>query len=117
MTTETNGEKILVNADKTAAIQAQEEDIANKLKLEELRLRIQEKSEFLDFRKQWSKNLLKLLVLIVLFNALFLIAVGLRWLIFLDEWLVRLIIAGSFLEVIALAKIVVDFLFKEQPKA
>lgn len=115
--TEINDEKILVNADKTAAVIAQEEDIANKLKLEELRLRIQEKSEFLGFRKQWSKNLLKLLVLIVVFNALFLIAVGLKWLIFLDEWLVRIIITGSFVEVIALAKIVVDFLFKEQPKA
>lgn len=111
---ELNGEHSLMRADKAAAIQAQEEDVTNKLKLEELR--IQEKAEFLQFRKNWSKNLLYLVIFIVGFNALFLIAVGLKWLVFMDEWLVRIIITGSFVEVLGLAKIVVDFLFKEPPE-
>ncbi|MFA9288599.1 MAG: hypothetical protein ACEQSA_01835 [Weeksellaceae bacterium] len=84
------------------------------LQLQELRLR--EKTDFLSFRKEWSRNLLYLVVFIVVFTALFLIAVGLGWLSFMDEWLVRIIIAGSFVEVLGLAKIVVDFLFKEPPE-
>jgi len=87
------------------------------MELEELRLKIQEKSEFLSYRKQWSKYLLLLLVAIVVFNAAFLVSIGLGWLTFADEWLVRIIITGSFVEVLGLAKIVVDFLFKEQPKS
>ncbi len=83
------------------------------VQLEELRLR--EKSEFLAFRKQWSRYLLILVIAIVVFNAIFLIAVGKGWLRFQDEWLVRIIITGSFVEVLGLAKIVVDFLFKEPP--
>lgn len=78
-------------------------------------LRLREKSEFLAFRKQWSRYLLILVIAIVVFNALFLIAVGKGWLQFKDEWLVRIIISGSFVEVLGLAKIVVDFLFKEPP--
>lgn len=87
------------------------------IKLDELKLKIQEKSEFLSYRRQWSKYLLTLLIAIVLFNAMFLVTIGLGWLQFNDEWLVRIIITGSFVEVLGLAKIVVDFLFKEQPKA
>lgn len=83
------------------------------VQLEELRLR--EKSEFLAFRKQWSRYLLMLVIAIVVFNAIFLVAVGKKWLQFQDEWLVRIIISGSFIEVLGLAKIVVDFLFKEPP--
>jgi len=81
-----------------------------------LELKLQEKSEFLEFRRQWSHYLLILLVAIVVFNAIFLLAVGKNILTFTDEWLVRIIISGSFLEVLGLAKIVVDFLFKQQPK-
>lgn len=111
---ETNGELQLKNADTSTVQAAQEVDMMMKLKLEELR--IQEKAEFLQFRKNWSKNLLYLVIFIVVFNAAFLIAVGMKWLVFLDEWLVRIITTGSFVEVLGLAKIVVDFLFKEPPE-
>ena len=104
----------LPGIEETVTEEALAEEAKYKVKLQQLQLK--EKSEFLEFRKQWSKNLLTLVILIVVFNALFLIAVGLGWLTFLDEWLVRLIIAGSFVEVLGLAKIVVDFLFKEPPK-
>jgi uncharacterized membrane protein (DUF485 family) len=79
-------------------------------------LRLKEKIEFLSFRKQWSTYLLSLVVAIVLFNAGFLLLIGMKALTFQDEWLVRIIFAGSFVEVLGLAKIVVDFLFKEPPK-
>jgi hypothetical protein len=85
------------------------------LQLQELRLK--EKSEFLNFRRQWSTYLLSLVVIIVVFNALFLIAIGMKILQFDDEWLVRIIFTGSFVEVLGLAKIVVDFLFKEPPQS
>lgn len=74
---------------------------------------IRERIEFLDFRKEWSRNLLWLVIFIVAFNAVFLIAIGMRWLTFEDEWLVRIIFLGSFIEVLGLAKIVVEFLFAE----
>lgn len=79
-----------------------------------LELKLQEKEEFLGFRKRWSKYLLTLVVFIVLFNALFLIAVGKSWLRFNDEWLVRIIVTGSFVEVLGLARIVVQFLFSNE---
>ena len=111
---DTNGETQLKKVDTSTIQEAQEIDMMIRQKLEELR--VQERSEFLQFRKTWSRNLLYLVIFIVGFNALFLIAVGLRWLTFMDEWLVRIIITGSFVEVLGLAKIIVDFLFKEPPK-
>lgn len=87
------------------------------LELQLEKLNLQEKFEFLSYRKQWSAYLLTLVVMIVIFNAFFLIAIGLDILQFQDEWLVRIIFVGSFLEVLGLAKIVVDFLFKEPPKS
>lgn len=83
--------------------------------LEELQLK--EKAEFLSFRKLWSTYLLALVIFLSVFYAFFLIAVGKEWLRFTDEWLVRIIVTGGFAQIIALAKIVVDFLFKEQPVA
>lgn len=99
--------------EETVIDDAQQMEKNLQVQLEELRLR--EKSEFLAFRKQWSRYLLILVIAIVIFNALFLVAVGKKWLQFQDEWLVRIIITGSFVEVLGLAKIVVDFLFKEPP--
>lgn len=87
-----------------------------KLKLQLETLNLQEKSDFLAYRKQWSTYLLSLVIAIVAFNAMFLITIGLGWLQFADEWLVRIIITGSFVEVLGLAKIVVDFLFKDPPQ-
>ncbi len=78
-------------------------------------LRLRETADFLSFRKNWSTKLLWLVIGIVIFNAVFLLAVGLGWLRYEDEWLVRIIITGGFLEVLGLAKIVVEFLFAEFP--
>lgn len=101
-------------SEKKAIAEAETEQKQFALQLQELRLK--EKAEFLNFRRQWSTYLLLLVVCIVLFNAGFLIAIGLRFLAFEDEWLVRIIFTGSFVEVLGLAKIVVDFLFKEPPQ-
>jgi len=100
--------------EKTVIEEAETEQKQFELQLQELRLK--EKAEFLNFRRQWSTYLLSLVMIIVFFNALFLIAIGMHLLQFEDEWLVRIIITGGFVEVLGLAKIVVDFLFKEQPK-
>jgi hypothetical protein len=78
-------------------------------------LGLREQIEFLNFRKEWSQKLLLLVVFIVAFNALFLVIVGLGWLNYADEWLVRIVITGSFIEVLGLAKIVVEFLFRDYP--
>ncbi len=78
-------------------------------------LKYQERAEFLQFRRRWSMALLGVVYIIVIFDILFLIAVGLGWLSYLDEWLVRIIFIGNFIEVIGLARIVVDFLFKLPP--
>lgn len=78
-------------------------------------LGIRERIEFLNFRKSWSEKLLILVISIVIFNAAFLLLVGFGVLRFEDEWLVRIIITGGFLEVLGLAKIVVEFLFKDFP--
>lgn len=112
--TQTQSDQSVLKAEVEATEEAAEERALIKLQYEELRLR--EKSEFLHFRKRWSNYLLILLVFIVLFNAVFLLAVGDGWIRFEDEWLVRIIVTGSFVEVLGLAKIVVDFLFKEPPQ-
>lgn len=82
------------------------------LKFKELQLNAEQ--DFFSFRKQWSQILLYLVIFIVIFQSVFLLAVGLKWLVFSDEWLVRIIITGTFAEVLGLAKIVVDFLFKQR---
>ncbi len=87
------------------------------IKLQFEKLSVQEKFDFLAYRKQWSTYLLTLVIAIVGFNMMFLVTIGLGWLQFSDEWLVRIIFTGSFVEVLGLAKIVVDFLFKEPPKS
>ncbi len=110
-----NGIQNTVAIEETVIADAQAETKQFELKLEELRLK--EKAEFLAFRKQWSTYLLTLVVIIVVFNSFFLLAIGLNILQFQDEWLVRIIFTGSFVEVLGLAKIVVDFLFKEPPKS
>ncbi|MFW5703237.1 MAG: hypothetical protein ACOCXQ_00175 [Patescibacteria group bacterium] len=78
-------------------------------------LRLREAREFLNFRKSWSNKLLWLVIMIVIFNAIFLLMVGFKVLTYEDEWLVRIIITGGFIEVLGLAKIVVEFLFKDFP--
>lgn len=80
-----------------------------------IELKYQERAEFLQFRRRWSMALLGVVYIIVFFDIIFLIAVGLGWLSYLDEWLVRIIFIGNFIEVIGLARIVVDFLFKLPP--
>lgn len=99
--------------EKQITSEALEGDAKYRLQLHELQLK--EKLDFLEFRKHWSQILLSLVIGIVIFTAIFLVAVGLQWLTFEDEWLVRIIITGSFVEVLGLAKIVVDFLFKDPP--
>lgn len=91
------------------------QQITNTLENKFDELVLTEKSDFLAFRKQWSTYLLSLVVAIVVSNAIFLILIGTRVLQFDDEWLVRIIFTGSFIQVLGLAKIVVDFLFKEPP--
>lgn len=114
MITHPEFDESLLKQEADVAEEALEERALVKLQFEELRL--QEKSEFLQFRKQWSKYLLLLVVFIVFFNSVFLLAVGGGQLRFADEWLVRIIVTGGFVEVLGLAKIIVDFLFKEQPQ-
>lgn len=94
-----------------------EETVVAESEYEQLaqQLRLRETAEFLNFRKSWSTKLLWLVISIVIFNAAFLLAVGVGWLQYEDEWLVRIIITGGFLEVLGLAKIVVEFLFQEFP--
>jgi hypothetical protein len=78
-------------------------------------LKYQERAEYLQFRRRWSMALLGVVYIIVFFDILFLLAVGSGILQYQDEWLVRLIFVGNFIEVVGLARIVVDFLFKEPP--
>jgi hypothetical protein len=111
--TQTLSDERVLQEEVAATQEAAEERALINLQYEELRLR--EKSEFLQFRKKWSNYLLMLVVFIVVFNAVFLLAVGYGWIQFADEWLVRIIVGGSFIEVLGLAKIVVDFLFREPP--
>lgn len=112
--TQTASDQSVLEEEIKITSQAAEERVSVKLQYEELRLR--EKAEFLEFRKKWSNYLLMLVLFIVFFNSLFLILVGYQIISFEDEWLVRIIVTGSFVEVLGLAKIVVDFLFKEPPQ-
>ena len=78
---------------------------------------LRENEEYLDNRKLWSAALLGCIITMLIFSLYLTILVGLKILIFTDEWLLRLIYISFFAEIIGLAKIVVDFLFpKFTPK-
>jgi hypothetical protein len=109
----TASEPSLIAKEETVVEESMDKELDYEDRAQEIGLR--ERIEFLDFRKEWSRRLLTLVVFIVLFNAVFLVLIGRDILQFRDEWLVRIIFAGSFIEVLGLAKLVVEFLFKIPP--
>ncbi|MCA9372253.1 hypothetical protein KC726_05145 [Candidatus Woesebacteria bacterium] len=101
-------------AAKEETIVEEAEKATNELELKYKELELKEKSEFLNFRKQWSSYLLILVVFLTIFYAFFLWAIGAGWITIKDEWTLRIIIVSGFGQILALAKIVVDFLFKKK---
>ncbi len=109
--------------DKNTLFQAGEDNkqqfIANELdflNLKRAEIENLARSNFLELRNSWAFVLLSCIALIVIFNIFLVICVGIGWLNFKDEWFLRLVFLSSFAEVWVLAKIIVEFLFKEPPK-
>lgn len=83
------------------------------LRAEEEEVRIKGLKEFFIMRRRWSWLLMALLVVILLFNVLLVILVGLGWLNFVDEWFLRIVLTTNLADIIGLVYLVVKFLFRE----
>lgn len=77
------------------------------------RIQAEEKMAIIDMRSTWSVWLLRAIVAITLFDFVVIVAVGLHWFNFSENYIVPIFIGDSFLKTIGLALIVVGFLFNK----
>lgn len=75
-----------------------------KLKLEEFQLK-------LNLRSRWSSFLMVMVLLMIVFQMGLFVSVGLGWLTFGDEWIARLVLPGTFAQVLGFVYIIIRYLF------
>ncbi len=81
----------------------------------ESQIKLQGLSDYYDMRKEWN-DLLKLALKIILgFNITLVVAVGLGWLKYADEWFLRIVLTTNLADIIGLFYLVVKFLFSDRP--
>jgi len=72
----------------------------------------EEKKDILEFRRYWSPRIFWLLVSILIFQAGFVVVIGLGWLDFVEyENVVSVYLAESVIQIVGLSVIVLKFLF------
>lgn len=84
--------------------------------LRKYELELERYRDYSHFRKTWSMAILGFVIVILCINILFIFFMGFNVWHFQDEWIPRIIFSGNFLEILGLAKIVVDFLFPNPQK-
>lgn len=78
-----------------------------------LQLELKEKKQMLELRQEWSNFLGIVLIIILIFEIFITIMVGLKVLIFEDEWFIRIIILGGFAQILVMPFTVASFLFNK----
>jgi hypothetical protein len=69
--------------------------------------------QFFELRKRWSNYLVIALFIILAYNVLLVLAVGLGYLRFVDEWFLRIVLTANIADIIGLIYLVVKFLFTD----
>ena len=74
-------------------------------------LKIKEHSRVIDMRQDWSDLFKKIVLGILLFEIALTVCVGFGWMKFNDEWFLRIIISGGFLQLLSMPYTITKFLF------
>lgn len=80
----------------------------------EVQIRLDGLKTYFDMRKVWGSFLKNCLMVILGFNILLVIAVGLGLLKYDDEWFLRIVLTTNLADIIGLVYLVVKFLFSNQ---
>ncbi len=70
--------------------------------------------EYYGMRRQWSIFLMICLGVILCFNVGLVIAGGIGWLKYTDEWFLRIVLTTNLADIIGLVYLVVKFLFSNE---
>ncbi len=112
-----------LNVNKESLLELEENDQERSLLIDYKLLELERKkiankasSNFLRLRNWWASVLLVCIGLIVVFNITLIVLIGAGVLKFEDKVLIKIVFVSGLGEVWVLAKIIVDFLFKEPPK-
>lgn len=81
------------------------------------KLQIEEFQQKLKLRSVWSRFLMGMVVLMILFQMGLFVSVGLGWLQFGDEWIARLVLPGTFAQILGFVYIIITYLFPTTPPA
>lgn len=81
------------------------------------KLQIEEFQQKLDLRATWSRFLMGMVVLMIFFQMGLFLLVGLELLTFQDEWIARLVLPGTFAQILGFVYIIITFLFPTPDKA
>lgn len=89
-------------------------DIGRKKVASEAEIRLRGLEDYFKMRGSWSKCLKWALFIILFFNIGLAIIVGLGYLVYEDEWFLRILLTTNLADIIGLAFIIVKFLFSNQ---
>ncbi len=77
-------------------------------------IKLQGLQDYYTMRKEWGKFLKICLAIILTFNIILVILVGIGWLKYQDEWFLRVVLTTNLADIIGLVYLVVKFLFSNQ---
>lgn len=80
----------------------------------EVQIRLDGLQKYFEMRSTWGDFLKTCLMVILGFNIFLVIAVGLGWLKYDDEWFLRIVLTTNLADIIGLVYLVVKFLFSKQ---
>ncbi|NVK16332.1 MAG: hypothetical protein HWE35_19350 [Rhodobacteraceae bacterium] len=76
-------------------------------------IEVKGRGDYFALRKCWSWALLIWISLLIVFNAALTVAVGRKWLTFDAEWFVTAVTVETFLQVVAMGFVAVNYLFSD----
>jgi len=89
-------------------------DIARTKESTEAQIKLVGLKDYYDMRRSWGNFLKWCLIVILAFNILLVLFVGMEWLKFKDEWFLRIVLTTNLADIIGLVYLVVKFLFSNQ---
>lgn len=97
------GTSVLPGDDRDLLIRQQQAE-KQALELKELELKLM-------LRSRWSRFMMLMVAVMIFFQMLLFVAVGLEWLTFSDQWIARLVLPGTFAEILGFVYIIITYLF------
>ncbi|PIR63943.1 MAG: hypothetical protein COU64_01815 [Candidatus Pacebacteria bacterium CG10_big_fil_rev_8_21_14_0_10_40_26] len=83
----------------------------------EVQIRLDGLQKYFEMRSTWGDFLKICLAIILAFNIVLIVVVGIGWLKYNDEWFLRIVLTTNLADIIGLVYLVVKFLFSNQVEA